>query len=257
MRLLGVYCVLVMSSFGATLQNQTSDALAISLAQQAITALTGGATVNDVTLNADVISILGSDKDTGTAIFRAKGPSKSRVDIHLSGGTRTDARTLTNGVPTGAWQKNGGKAFPHAQHNTWTDAVWFFPAFSSLSQTASPNFMFKYVGQEQHAGLSTQHLQVYQTLPSASATLQRISTVDLYLDPVSFLPSATSFSVHADNDVNTSISNEIRYSNYQPVSGVLVPFHFQQIFNGGVVLDVTVTKASFNAGLPDNLFVLP
>lgn len=257
MRHFAALCVLLSYSVVADAQGPGSDPFAITLAQQAIAALAKGATLNDVTLNANVISILGADKETGTGTFQAKGWFKSRVDLHLSGGTRTDVRNSNNGIPSGAWTKNGGQTNAHAQHNMWTDAVWFFPVFSSLSQTATANFVFRYVGHEQHAGLSTQHLRVYQTVPGAPAQLQRLSTVDLYLDPVSFFPLAMSFDIHPDQDVNTNIRNEIRFANYQLVSGVLVPFHFQRIFNGGVVLDVTVTSASFNTGLPDSLFVLP
>src|SRR2546430_9021993 len=60
-----------------------SDALAVSLAQQATTALKGGASVTDVSLTANVISILGTDYETGTGTFRAKGVSESRVDLNL------------------------------------------------------------------------------------------------------------------------------------------------------------------------------
>src|SRR5258708_4432486 len=66
-----------------------SDPLAVSLAQKAVAVLTGGVPVSDVTLNANVISILGSDNETGTGTFTAKGLIESRVDLNLSGGGRS------------------------------------------------------------------------------------------------------------------------------------------------------------------------
>jgi hypothetical protein len=228
----------------------TSDASAVTLAQQSVAALTGGAMVNDVTLNANVISIAGSDYETGTGTFSAKGLSESRVDLNLSGGARTDVRNVTNGIPTGAWEKNSSVATPYPQYNCWTDAVWFFPALSSLAQTTNSSLVFKYIGQEQHGGVNVQHIRISQVSSPA------VSTIDFYLDASSLLPTAVAFNLHADNDLNTNIPNEVRFASYQPVSGVLIPFHFQQISNGSVILDATVTSATLNTGLLDSSFAL-
>jgi hypothetical protein len=232
-----------------------SDAQAVSLAQQSIAALTRGASISDVTLNANVISILGSNNETGTGTFRAKGTSESRVDLSLSSGTRSDVRSATNGIQAGAWTKANGTVTPYAQHNCWTDAPWFFPGLSSLSHTGDQNFVFRYIGQEQHRGLNTQHIQIFQNLASFRPA-QQLSRVDFYLDPVSFLPLAVAFNVHSDSNMNVSIASEILFTNYQNVSGVQVPFHFQQLFSGSVILDVTVTNVSLNAGLLDSSFTL-
>jgi hypothetical protein len=230
----------------------SSDPFAISLAQQSVAALTGSVSVADVTLNANVTSILGADYETGTGTFNAKGTSESRVDLSLANGTRSDVRNLTNSAPAGAWAKNGATSTAYADHNCWTDAVWFFPVLSSLTQTANPNFVFSYIGQEQHGGVTTQHIQVYQPGP-----FQSVSTMDFYLDPASYLPLSVAFNAHPDSDMNTNIPTEIWFANYQTVSGIQVPFSLQRMFNGGVVLDVTVTTAVFNTGLPDSLFTLP
>jgi hypothetical protein len=210
--------------------------------------------VSDVTLNATVISTLGSDNETGSGTFQAKGTSESRVDLTLST-RRSDVRNFASGTPGGAWATNGVTSTPYAWHNCWTDAAWFFPALSSLIQTANPNFIFKYIGQEQHGGANTQHIQIFQ-IPAGLWAVPQLSTMDFYLDAVSSFPVAVGFNVHPDNDMGTNIATEIDFSNYQSVNGILVPFHFQQIFNGGLILDVTVTSAVFNTNLPDSLFTL-
>ena len=245
-----VLVLVLLSAICALAQNPSSDPLAVSLAQNAIAGLTGGMTLNDVTLSGNVISILGSDYETGTATLMAKGLVESRLDLNLSGGTRSDVRNLTNGFPAGAWQKNSGTPNAYAQHNCWTDAVWFFPALSSLAQTVSANFVFKYIGQEQHNGVNVQHIRVSRvSVPVATST-------DFYLDVNSLLPLALGFNLHADDDMNTNIPDEIRFANFQVVNGIKIPFHFQQILNGGVVLDVTVTSAILNTGLLDSVFTL-
>ena len=256
MRRLASTLVLFIAAAAFAQTTPVSDPGAISLAQKAMSALAGNNAITDVTVNANVISIIGADNQTGTAVFRAKGLALSRIDLNLSGGNRTDVRNLSNGIPTGAWANNGAASRTYAQHNVWTGAAWFFPALSSLGQTVSPNFVFRYIGQEQHAGVNTQHIQVYLTQFGIFSGLQHLSTLDIYLDPVSFLPLAIAFNVHPDNDMNTDIPSEIRFAKYQSVNGIQVPFHFQRIFNGRVVLDATVTSAAINNGLQDSLFTL-
>lgn len=245
---------LLISAVYAVGQNlQTSDASAVSLAQKSFAALTGGVPVADVTLNATVISVLGSDAENGTATLEAKGTGKSRVDVSLSGGNRSDVRNLTSGVAGGAWERNGGTSTAYAQHNCRADAAWFFPALSSLTQTANASFVFKYVGKEEHNGVSTQHIQVFQT---GSPQIQSLSTMDFYLDSTSYLPLAVAYDARADSDANTRIPTEIRFAQYQTVNGLQIPFHFQRIFNNTLTLDVSVTNASINTGLSDAVFTL-
>jgi hypothetical protein len=240
-----------------------SDPQALNLATQAIAALTGTVSVADATLNANVTWLAGSDDFTGTGTFRAKGTSESRLDLNLGDTARSEIRTTSGGVPEGAWIKAAAATVstaqpqPFALHNCWTDAVWFFPALSSLSQTSNVNFVFSYVGLEQHGGVSTQHVRVSQVFVQDAKNVlnvPRLGTMDFYLDPASVLPLAIAFEVHPDNDMNTDIPMEIRFANYQPVNGVQVPFHIQRMLNGGVVLDVVVTSAVINSGLPDSDF---
>ena len=259
-RLIGaiLFSPLAICTFAQTVSQPvpTSDPQAISLAQNSIMALTGGVPITDVTLNANVTSIFGSDNETGIGIFRAKGIGESRVDLTLSGGTLSEVRSLSNSGPAGAWSRNGGTAVPQSAHNTVTDAVWFFPALSSLSQFGNPNYVFKYIGEGQHGGVSAQHIQVAIVPPAGVADVQHLSTVDFYLDPISFLPMAADFMTHPDDNMRIDIPVEILFAGYRNVNGVAVPFHVQKLLNGGVVLDLIVTTVSLNTGLLDTSFSL-
>ncbi len=233
-----------------------SDPFAISLAQQSVAALVGSVPVSDVTLNANVTSVVGSDAQTGSATFRARGTAESRGDLNLSGGARSDVRNLTGTTPGGAWNLNGGTPTSYAPHNCWIDASWFFAALSSLTQTANSNFVFTYIGQEQHGGLNTQHIQVFQT-SIAGSPVQSLSVMDFYLDPVSALPLSIGFNLHPDTNMSANIPVTVNFSTYTAVNGAQIPFHFQWMINGEVTLDVSVTSAALNTGLPDSIFTLP
>ena len=257
----GLFVALITSFLSAQSQPQpvpTSDAQAISLAQKSISAMLGGATISDVTLDGNVISIVGLDSETGTGTFRAKGTAKSRVDLDLGKENRSDVRNSPNGFPAGASRKGSAPVNAYPQHNCWTDATWFFSIFSSLSQTANLQIVFNYVGQEQREGITVQHIRSYQLPPSGlkNSSISNLSAMDFYLDPNSFFPLAIGFNLHADNNMSVNVPVEIRFANYEKVNGVQVPFHFQQLMNGTLSLDVTITNATFNTGLQDAQFTL-
>lgn len=240
----------------ASVQPIKSDTPAVNLAKKSIEALTRGMLVSDVTLDANVISILGSDYETGNGTLQAKGVNQSRLNFKLTYGTRSDVRGTGSGGAIGAWTKDEKPSSFYSNANCWTDAAWFFPAMSSLTQTANPAFTFRYLGQELHGGVNTEHIRVFQTPLGSAPLIRHLSTIDFYLDPTTSLPLATAFAVHPDHDASTDLPVEIRFAQYRVVSGVAVPFHIQRMINGGVILDLTVTKVTFNAGLLDAAFTL-
>lgn len=235
----------------------TSDPKAVSLAQESLVALSGGRTIADLTLHADVTSIVGSDDETGTAVFRAKGSQQSRVDVNVTKGTISEARTVANGRAAGAWNKNGGASVMQAAHNMVTDATWFFPALSCLAQFNNPNYVFTYVGQAQHGGIRTEHIRVSEASVAGAPFAAHLSMTEFFLSSTTSLPIAIDFSVHPDNDMNKDIPVEILFANWQPVNGILVPFHFQKLLNGSVILDASVTSVNMNTGIADSVFTLP
>lgn len=250
-KMLPVAVVLLLSCFAS---GQTavpkSDPQALVLASKAVAALTGGLSIQDVTLMGDVTWNAGNT-DTGTAALRALGSNESRIDLALTAGTRTEIRDASTGTAKGKWKSPDGKSGVFAYHNTMTDAVWYFPALGSLA--AGPNVVLSYVGQEVRNDEAVQHLRsiIYhpELSDGAGFSLQQLSTMDFYLDAASFLPVAVLYNQHPDNNALDNIPIEIDYSNYQSVSGVQVPMHIQRSANGSLNLDFTVTSATFNSGL--------
>lgn len=237
--------------------NPASDPRAVTLASQALAALTAGARITDVTLFANVTRTLGSDVETGTATLKAKGLDESRVDLALSGGQRSDIRNSVIGLPQGEWIGSDGVSHSYPLHNSVTDASWFFPMLSSLNWAADPTIVLSYFGQGQLAGAAVQHIRSVRSFgPTDTATprLQDLSAVDFYLDATGLLPQAIVFSLHPDDDANRNLQMTVLFSNYQRVNGVLVPFHIQEFFQGTLFLDFTVSNVVLNSGLPDSVF---
>lgn len=249
--LVSLVTLLVVSSSAQT--TPVSDPQALSLAQKSVAAMIGNSSLVDVQLQGNVVSIFGADSETGRGTFQAKGTGESRVDLNLNKQVRSDVRSVASGVPVGSWKRDAASSKSYSNHNCWTDAAWFFPALSALSQTANPNFIFSYLGQQKRGAVTAEHLRVYQ---QGLGPIPQLSTMDFYLDTVSLLPLAVAFKQHPDNDLLTDIPVEVNFASYQPINGVQVPFHFQRMFNGGVVLDVTVTNAVLNTGVSDSVFSL-
>jgi len=238
----------------ASAQNPpTSDPQALSYAAHSIATMVGNVSISDVTLTG---SVTWNGSDTGTATLRALGTSESRTDLALTSGTHTEIRDASTGLPQGQWVSQSGVAGPIAYHNCATDAVWFFPALGSLS--AGPNTVLSYVGQESRNGVTVQHLQsyIFRSRRTSAVSWQQLSTTDFYLDATTLLPVAITYSAHPDNDAITNLAVEVDFSSYQTINGIAVPMRIQRYLQGSLLVDVTVSAASFNTGLALSTFAI-
>jgi hypothetical protein len=233
----------------ASAQNQppASDSQATAYAAQSIAALTGGTTISDVTLTG---TVTWNGSDTGTATLKALGTGESRMDLALTSGTRTEIRDAQTGASLGHWINPNNTSGAFALQNCQTDAVWFFPALGSLA--AGSNVVLSYIGQETRNGSAVEHIQsyVYQpNSPTIGPTPRQLSTMDFYLDATTLLPVATLFNAHPDGNAAATIPVEIDFTNYQAISGAAVSMHIQRYVQGTLVVDLTISAASFNTGL--------
>ncbi len=254
---LASFLVVLIASLAAGQNLPANSVGARAVAAQSVFAITKGNPVADVTLSGSITSLSGSDTQTGLGVFQARGLTDSRIDLNLGDYKKTEIRQSSGGYPLGAWIDKTGKAAKFAYHNSLTSSAWFFPALSCLAQSSNPSFAFTDLGPDNRDGLSTRHLRVLQVAGNDPPQLAKLTATDVYLDPVSLLPLAIAFSTHPDDDMNTDISVEIRFADYRPINGILIPFRFQRMLNGSLVLDVTVSNVVLNSGLPDALFNVP
>jgi hypothetical protein len=244
-------------TYYASAQNPlpASNPQAAAYAAQSFTAMTGSTTISDITLTGTVTWNAGTD--TGTATLRALGTGESRLDLALSSGNRTEIRDAQTGAPIGRWINPNNASGAFALQNCQTDAVWFFPALGSLA--LGPNVVLSYVGQESRNGATVQHIQSYVYQPGQTSTAgvgPQLSTMDFYLDVTTLLPVAITFNTHPDNNAATNLLVEIDFSNYQAIGGVAVPMHIQRYLQGNLMVDLVLSAASFNTGLPLSTFTI-
>jgi hypothetical protein len=248
---------LSLSRTSAAPQTVARDPQALSLIAASLKALTGSVTVNDVILQATANYVAGSDEESGTATLTARGNQQSLVQLNLSGGPRQEIR---NG-PAGAWSGPDGTAHSMAIHNCWTDASWFFPALTLEAVASDTQTAVAYLGTDTSKGTPLLHLQVTRApagqAASVTALVLGLSTMDVYFNPQSYLPVVLDFNTHPDIDAGTNLPVEIQFGNFQTMSGVLVPLQVQKYLQGSLLLNLVVSNATINSGVPASTFTLP
>jgi hypothetical protein len=252
----GVLLILLLA-FVASAQNPPqSDPQALSLVSQSISALTGGTSISDVTLSGTGAWSNGTDSETASATLMAKSTGESRFDMTLIAGLRSEIRNDGSTTAQGELLATDGSVNQWAGQNCLVNATWFFPPLSVLGVTGDSTLIFVYVGQETRNGAAVQHIQSYRYSPNNTATTQQLSTMDIYLNASSLLPSAFVFNVYPNSDATQNIPVEVDFLGYQTVYGVQVPFRIQRYVAGNLGFDFSVASAQFNSGLPDSLFAI-
>ena len=186
-----------------TAYSQQSDPQAFGLAAKARAALLGNAQVFDVTLTGTANLTVGPNTDSGTVTLKALGAMDSRLDLSFTDGKRSEIRITTGGTAEGFWIGFDGKTHSVANHNLMTDAAWFFPALTVVSESTNPNVVVNYIGSDTKNGIAVQHIQFVTHVTSVSTNidnfLSSLSATDVYLDNTSFLPVVVCFNTHPIN----------------------------------------------------------
>ncbi len=247
-------CIVCIFSFVLHAQAQHKSAgtrytsSGISWAQQAMLALTGGNPVTSVTENGSVTRTVGGDQQQGSITLQSAGLMTNQITISTEAGDLSETRSWDGSRPSGQWTGLDGQQHPMAPFNCWTDAVWFFPALSLLSDYTDPTLVFTDLGQVQYSGGSAEHIQVYRYIstlpPDRQQLVEQFSTVDYYLDSNTALPVAIAFSTHGDQRPISNVPVAAIFSQYQSVDGIQVPFQVTELLNGSPFLQITVTSAS-------------
>jgi hypothetical protein len=220
----------------------------ITWAQQAMQALTGGASVSSVTESGTVTRTVGGDQEQGTITLQSVGVMTNQITISTGAGNFSEVRSWNGAIPSGQWSGLDGQQHPIAPFNCWSDAVWFFPALSLLSDYADPTLVFSDLGPVQYSGGSVEHIQAYRYIstlpPDRQLLVEQFSTVDYYLDSNTALPVAIAFSTHGDHSPDSNVPIAAVFSQYQPVDGIQIPFQIIELLNGSPFLQITITSAS-------------
>lgn len=205
--------------------------------------------VTDVTVQASVHWIKGSDDETVSATFTSAGPETSQTVFNLSAGTLTQVR---NGL--GATSTQSGQKQTIALHNVLNMHEWFFPQFFIKDLLQASGYSLRTPAPASVNGQSQVSIQGSFIPPAqmdavTAQVLSNASQFELVLDGTTLLPVSLSFVAHPDDDASRGYPVLYQFSNYQTQNGIQRPYRIQQFLQGTLSQDITVQSYAVNTGL--------
>ncbi len=244
---------------GLHAQTQSTQPNPQLVLQSSLRVLAGTVSVTDTKLLAAVNYTAGSDVETGTAELEASGFDELLSVLTLPSGTQTLVRQGMAEALTGA----DGQVQIAALHNSLYPAPWFMPALLVQGWLLpANNVTLGSATNEVRNGQNVIHIDAYR-LPVGQldaltgSYLVQASTADLYLDATTLLPLYLDFTLHPDNDELINFPVTIAFLSYSSVNGVQVPFHIQRFLQRSLLLDLTLSSAAINVGVPQSDFTIP
>ena len=239
-------CLFCLPPAGASGQGQTVQ----QVFSNAATAFSQGKPVASITLNATAQWIAGSDKESGNATLTANADGSFTAQLALEKGTRLDSQTSFNSGPTCTFASSDAVVHSSSGHNCMSSLAWFLPEVTLFGGN-QPGFVSTLLATDNSASQPFLHLRQQPSLSitgtaNENRLLTHLGTVDLYLDPSSYLVSILDYNIHPDNNGGADIPVQVIFTSYHAVNGVNIPFRIVRYINGVLNLDLTVTQASAN-----------
>ena len=257
--LFSALCPIAFGQATTTITQQTAASATSGLAQSLL-ALTGGQTITDAVLTGTITRTAGSAVETVPVKFEVKGFSESKIEFTSSAFVASEVSGLSGGIPACQWTDAKGTVHRVPTENCM-NPVWFLPELSALGTVSATSTTVILVGSETYNGTAVDHYRLSQVFGTpkqiGSATfLGDVVKTDIYCDASTHLPVALGYTLHPDNNPSVDIVTEVRFSNYQPMNGMLLPMKVTKLMNGSVLLEATLTNAAVNVGLSDSEFTL-
>ena len=217
--------------------------------QQAQAAVSGGKPFSVVNLTATAEWIAGSDRESGTAQLQANIDGSTNVQLALGKASRTDVQTKADSSRSCTWTDGTGKSFDVFGPNCLIAIPWFSPSLFTQSSVTLPALLASTDDGAVERDNATLHQVSYLlklTGANTASTSRMVSqsTVKVFYDPQTFLPTSLEYAIHPDKNNLQNIPVKVAFSNYQSVSGVMLPHHIERFVNRTLQLKLDVTTAS-------------
>jgi len=249
--------VLLSSSAIAQSASPSINPQATSILQLSLASLVGNTPLQDLKLTGSAQWSTAPSDSSGPVTLEALSTNLSRIDVGVA--SITEVRDSSSSIPVGWWKDAEGNVREMPTHNCWSPASWFLP-YGFITAALGNDAVVLYVRRETQNGIAVDHVRYYRNVTAKTAAfaalLRQLTTVDLFLDVTTHLPVSVSFNLHPDEDINTDLPVEVRFSDYRVVNGIRVPFRIQRFLQGGLQFDATLDSAIVNGGLPTTEFTL-
>jgi hypothetical protein len=211
--------------------------------------VSAGKAFSVVNLTATAEWTVGSIHETGTAQLQANVDGSNSVQLALEKSSRTEVQAKADSSRTCTWTDGAGKSHDVPGPNCLVAIPWFLPSLFAQPAAVLPTTLGVTDDGTVPKGGSTVHQVSYvlKLTGQDASTANRLmsqSTVKVFYDPQTSLPVSLEYFIHPDDNDLQNIPVRVAFSNYQSVSGVMLPFHIERYVNRTLLLKLDVSNAS-------------
>ncbi len=236
----------------------SSDPQALAALAQALQAA-GGAqalgAIQDFTATGQITYSWAGNPDQGTVTLRGRGLDQFRLDASLPEGTRSWA--VSHGV--GNLKETDGTETKISGHNALALGSLTFPYLPLVAASLNSTTTVSTVGTVPVNGANAVQIRVQRHYASSydpNGLIAQLTTRDFFIDPTTSLIVKTEQMTHPQETFTVSLPEDISFSNYRAVNGVMVPFTITDTVNGQQIWTIQLSAIQFNTGLTDADFSL-
>jgi hypothetical protein len=217
--------------------------------EQAQSSVLGGKSIHSITFNANAEWFAGSTHETGSGSFQANSNGSSKLQLDLGKASREESQTKLDPSRICEWTDASGASHEIVGVNCMASMIWFAPTLNLQPLSQLPSMLTTSDGGEVVRKQATFHqitygLNIEGITPADTIWRQQASVITILFDPQTSLPSSLEYSIRADNNELQSIPIRVQFSNYQPVSGVMLPFHIERYVQNSLQLKLDVSNAT-------------
>jgi hypothetical protein len=188
--------------------------------------------------------------------YKVRGRTQLRSDLQ---GTLSTTFVINNGE--GAISHSDGSSRyidPQEAFSVWPVLLPFFSSWPTAG--SDPSMNVSYLGEEAVNSVPCSKIQIALLVDSAGplrTVKQLTGEITLWVDTATGLPAQVQYTRTASGNSTASVVFIRQFSNFQQVSGLLIPFTQQEFIGSTLIATQTIGSVTFNVGLTDADFALP
>lgn len=212
----------------------------------------GGVNLAGISSTQMTVQVTDPDGTTGTATILTQGFRNMRMDWHGSDGDSTFVTSAT----TAASEDSGGHIAKMSPLSAGEGNITNIPLLSILGQWTATGMKVTYIGEETMSGGSVYHIRIERPLDPNMGLGSYDAPCDLYISAQSLLPVELVFPLRAPADLRVISRMTAQYSNYQSVSGILIPYKVTYSVGKTLMETDQVTQFAINVATSSSDFQL-
>lgn len=227
------------------------DAQAVTLLTQALDAAGGAAAIGkirDLVGTGNITYYWVRKPVQGSVTLRSLGLHQFRVDANLADGMHSN---VINGK--GSFQKNpDGSTSALPSKSALKIASGMFPAFQVLAAIQDQSVTVSLPSLARFNGQQVFQISLQKSFPAKHDLLgvrSKATKTRIYIDPNNLMIRGILDTAYTRGEGTGEGSHEMRFSDYQVVDGVMVPFSIMEFIAGQHTTTIQLRQVVFNTGL--------